>query len=105
MTSVIQEDSAANLKFIKIQFYIQPHSSIPANLLKQDKTKKPDRLVANDFIQCRKVAEHILEKLLGEGATNSPGGGDGDNTTPANNSTTVDQLELTCNNQVCKLIN
>lgn len=24
-----------------------------------------DRLIANDFIQCRKVAEHVLEKILG----------------------------------------
>lgn len=100
VTSIIQEDSATNVKFIRIQFYIQPHSSVPAHLLKQDKAKKPDRLVANDFIQCRKVAEHILEKLLGEGAANSPGGGDGDSTAPASNGTTVDQIELTCNNQV-----
>lgn len=100
VSSNIQEDSTLN-KFIKVQFYLQPHSSVPAHLLKPDKMKKTDRLVANDFIQCRKVAEHILEKLLGgEGSISSPGAGDGDTTTPANNSTTVDQIELTCNNQV-----
>lgn len=61
---------------------------------------QPDRLVANDFIQCRKVAEHILDKLLGEGSSNLPGGGDADPTSPTSNGTTVDQIELTCNDQV-----
>lgn len=102
VTSNIQEDSAAVSKFIKVQFYLQPHSSVPAHLLKQDKMKKTDRLIANDFIQCRKVAEHILEKLLGEGTASSPGGGDCDSSAPPNG-TTVDQIELTCNNQVSNL--
>lgn len=57
-------------------------------------------MVANDFIQCRKVAEHILEKLLGEGTAGSPGAGDTDPTSPTNNGTSVDQIELTCNDQV-----
>lgn len=61
---------------------------------------KPDRLVANDFIQCRKVAEHILEKLLGEGTAGSPGAGDTDPSSTTNNGTSVDQIELTCNDQV-----
>jgi WD repeat-containing protein 48 len=60
---------------------------------------QPDRLVANDFIQCRKVAEHILEKLLGDGNASSPGG-DADSSTPTNNGYNVDQIELTCNDQV-----
>lgn len=93
------EDNCTN-KFIKVQFYLQPHSSVPSHLLKQDRLKKPDRLVANDFIQCRKVAEHILEKLLGDGTANSPGCGDADSNTPSNNGYTVDQIELTCNEQV-----
>ncbi|XP_022912484.2 WD repeat-containing protein 48 homolog [Onthophagus taurus] len=94
------EDNCSG-KFIKVQFYLQPHSSVPSHLLKQqDKTKKPDRLVANDFIQCRKVAEHILEKLLGEGTAGSPGGGDNDTNALASNGTSVDQIELTCNDQV-----
>lgn len=63
---------------------------------------QPDRLVANDFIQCRKVAEHILEKLLGDGTASSPGGGDADST-PSNNGYNVDQIELTCNEQVKNL--
>lgn len=40
-----------------------------------------------------------MEKLLGEGTAGSPGGGDTD-ATLANNGTTVDQIELTCNDQV-----
>lgn len=56
--------------------------------------------MANDFIQCRKVAEHILDKLLGDGSASSPGGGDNDSTTPSNNGYSVDQIELTCNDQV-----
>lgn len=63
-------------------------------------TLQPDRLVANDFIQCRKVAEHILEKLLGDGTASSPGCGDADTSTPSNNGYNVDQIELTCNEQV-----
>lgn len=61
---------------------------------------QPDRLVANDFIQCRKVAEHILEKLLGDGTASSPGCGDAETSTPSNNGYNVDQIELTCNEQV-----
>lgn len=57
-------------------------------------------MVANDFIQCRKVAEHVLDKLLGEGSAGSPGGGDTDPTALTNNGTSVDQIELTCNDQV-----
>lgn len=61
---------------------------------------QPDRLVANDFIQCRKVAEHILEKLLGDCTASSPGCGDADSNAPSNNGYNVDQIELTCNEQV-----
>lgn len=57
-------------------------------------------MVANDFIQCRKVAEHILDKLLGEGNAGSPGAGDTDPSSPTNSGTSVDQIELTCNDQV-----
>lgn len=98
VTSNLEENCTG--KFMKVQFYLQPHSSVPSNLLKQDRLKKPDRLVANDFIQCRKVAEHILDKLLGEGTAGSPGGGDGDTSSTINNGTSVDQIELTCNDQV-----
>lgn len=60
---------------------------------------QPDRLVANDFIQCKKVAEHVMEKLLGDGSASTPGGGDADSS-PTNNGYNVDQIELTCNDQV-----
>lgn len=38
VTSMIEDNS--NGKFIKIQFYLQPHSSVPVHLLKQDRYKK-----------------------------------------------------------------
>ncbi|KAL3265473.1 hypothetical protein HHI36_009677 [Cryptolaemus montrouzieri] len=97
VTSIIEDN--CNGKFIKIQFYLQPHSSVPVHLLKQDRLKKPERLVANDFIQCRKVAEHILEKLLGDGNASSPGA-DGDPSLPSSNGYNVDHIELSCNEQV-----
>ncbi|ENN78561.1 hypothetical protein YQE_04978, partial [Dendroctonus ponderosae] len=85
-------------KFTKVQFYLKPHSCVPANLLKPDRLKKTDRLVANDFIQCRKVAEHVLEKLLGEGTISSPGG-EGDAQNQFNSGYTVDQIILLCSDQ------
>ncbi|CAB3360713.1 Hypothetical predicted protein [Cloeon dipterum] len=45
-------------KFIKIPFFLQPHPSSGI------KSVKKERLIANDFIQIRKVAEHVLEKVL-----------------------------------------
>ncbi|EEB17577.1 WD-repeat protein, putative [Pediculus humanus corporis] len=61
-------------KFIKIPFYLLPHSSYVIN-----KGMKKDRLVANDFIQVRKVAEHVYEKVLNAGGDSVPvtGGGGG----------------------------
>ncbi|XP_041972569.1 WD repeat-containing protein 48 homolog [Aricia agestis] len=53
-------------KLNKLPFYLLPHSSCQS---KQDRQKK-DRLVANDFIQCRKVAEHVVEKIVGGGDVN-----------------------------------
>lgn len=60
---------------------------------------QPDRLVANDFIQCRKVAEHVLDKLLGEG-TATPPGGEGDPQAQSATGYTVDQIQLICSDQV-----
>lgn len=97
VTTALEDN--CNMKFIKVQFYLQPHSSVPVHLLKQDRNKKGDRLVANDFIQCKKLAEHILEKLLGDGSSNSPGA-EGDVSSSAANGYTVDQIELTCNDQI-----
>ncbi|XP_050307779.1 WD repeat-containing protein 48 homolog [Anthonomus grandis grandis] len=87
-----------NSKFTKVQFYLKPHATVPSNLLKQDRLKKPDRLVANDFIQCRKVAEHVLDKLLGEGTATSPGG-DADSQGQSGSGYTVDQIQLICSDQ------
>jgi WD repeat-containing protein 48 len=72
-----------------------------------------DRLVANDFIQVRKVAEHVYDKVLGANSdSGSVGGGNtvssgspaGDR---ANNDSNIDNLslidekvELLCNDQV-----
>ncbi|XP_048001382.1 LOW QUALITY PROTEIN: WD repeat-containing protein 48 homolog [Leguminivora glycinivorella] len=55
-------------KLNKLPFYLLPHASCQT---KQDRQKK-DRLVANDFIQCRKVAEHVVEKIVGGGDGGSP---------------------------------
>lgn len=46
-------------KLIKVPFYLLPH---PASGIK---CVKKDRLIANDFIQIRKVIEHVYEKVLG----------------------------------------
>lgn len=42
-----------------------------------------ERLIANEFIQCRKVCEHVLEKVLG---ADLPGGGGGSSTGGGGNS-------------------
>lgn len=41
-----------------------------------------------------------MDKLLGEGNAGSPGAGDTDPSSPTNSGTSVDQIELTCNDQV-----
>lgn len=38
VTSNIEDNCTG--KFLKVQFYLQPHSSVPSNLLKQDRLKK-----------------------------------------------------------------
>lgn len=38
VTSTIEDNCSG--KFIKIQFYLHPHASIPSHLLKQDRMKK-----------------------------------------------------------------
>ncbi|KAG4077089.1 hypothetical protein HA402_016076 [Bradysia odoriphaga] len=57
-------------KFIKIPFYLLPH---PQMVNGQKDRMKKDRLVANEFIQCRKVCEHVLDKVLGAETTPSSG--------------------------------
>lgn len=73
-----------------------------------------DRLIANDFIQIRKVAEHVCDKVLGAGsdsgsvagAGNTVSGGSpaGDRTNTDSNadnsSLAEEKVELLCNDQV-----
>lgn len=67
-----------------------------------------DRLVANEFIQCRKVCEHVLDKVLGAETTpssgiatnnsqnsQSDGNSDGGSQIPPE-----DRIELLCNDVV-----
>lgn len=105
VTDVVIERT--NPKFIKMPFYLLPH---PAMLMKQDRVKK-ERLIANEFIPCRKLFEHVLDKVLGQGADYSiPGSGQGatggnanaSNNSDGNNSEgsqipAEDRLELYCN--------
>lgn len=102
VTSNVEQNTVG--KFPKVQFYLQPHSSVPAHLVKQqqDRQKKPDRLIANDFIQCRKVAEHVMEKLL-EGCPISPLTNEYDVALPSTTGTNIENIELTCNDQVLDL--
>ncbi|KAF7991219.1 hypothetical protein HCN44_002781 [Aphidius gifuensis] len=108
-------------KFIKIPFHLSPHPSSGF------KNCKKDRLIANDFIQVRKVVEHVYDKVLGAGSDSgsvaggaggggsSSGGGGGGNTvsggSPAgdrantdsnadNASLAEEKVELLCNDQV-----
>ncbi|CAG2060505.1 unnamed protein product, partial [Timema podura] len=88
-------------KFIKIPFYLQPHASSGVKSLKKD------RLIANDFIQVRKVAEHVYEKVLGAGSEcgsvagpSSPGTDRTDPERQEVGSIAEDKVELLCNDQV-----
>ncbi|XP_058801534.1 WD repeat-containing protein 48 [Phymastichus coffea] len=95
-------------KFIKITFHLLQHSSSGAKSLKKD------RLVANDFIQVRKVAEHVYDKVLGAGSDTgsvagggntvsggSPAGDRANTDSNADNSSLAEEkVELLCNDQV-----
>jgi hypothetical protein len=66
-----------------------------------------DRLIANDFIQVRKVAEHVYEKVLGAGSESgsvagpsSPGTERTDPERQETGSIAEDRVELLCNDQV-----
>ena len=70
-----------------------------------------DRLIANDFIQVRKVVEHVYEKVL---STNSeamgagppaaapapPAGAEAEDRTEGSTTLAEDRVELLCNEQV-----
>ncbi|XP_049836290.1 WD repeat-containing protein 48 [Schistocerca gregaria] len=86
-------------KFIKIPFYLLPHATSGVKSLKKD------RLIANDFIQVRKVAEHVYEKVLGAGSESgsvagpsSPSGTDPER--QETGSIAEERVELLCNDQV-----
>jgi len=67
-----------------------------------------DRFVANDFIQMRKVAEHVVEKVCGSGSeSGSVAGGPAATTTDRaaeenhdSGSLAEDKVELFCNDVV-----
>ncbi|XP_039286276.1 WD repeat-containing protein 48 [Nilaparvata lugens] len=84
-------------KFTKISFYLQPHGTC------NFKTLKKDRLIANDFIQMNKVAEHVFEKVLGAesgtvAVSSSPGAEQTDD--QETNSLAEDKVELLCSDEV-----
>ncbi|EZA52289.1 WD repeat-containing protein 48 [Ooceraea biroi] len=95
-------------QFIKIPFYLLPHASSGVKSLKKD------RLIANDFIQVRKVAEHVYDKVLGAGSDSGSVAGGGNTVSsgsPAGDRTNTDsnadnsslaeeKVELLCNDQV-----
>ncbi|XP_037947170.1 WD repeat-containing protein 48 homolog isoform X2 [Teleopsis dalmanni] len=86
-------------KFLKIPFFLQPHPQ----MVKPERTKK-DRLVANEFIQCRKVCEHVLEKVIGCESTPSGGNSSQNSQSDANSEGSQvpaeDRIELWCNDVV-----
>lgn len=73
-----------------------------------------DRLIANDFIQIRKVAEHVYDKVLGAGSdsgsvagggntvsSGSPAGDRANTDSNADNSSLAEEkVELLCNDQL-----
>lgn len=107
-------------KFIKVTFYVLPHPMLGF------KSTKRERLVANDFLQVRKVIEHVYEKILCGGSdagsnAGSPtgdhrsggaasGGGNqasggaassgGNSNAAVDDSIADDRVELLCNDQV-----
>lgn len=69
-------------------------------------------MVANEFIQCRKVCEHVLDKVLG--AETTPSGGNASSSSQNSQSDAnsegsqvpaEDRIELWCNDVVCISLN
>jgi len=56
-------------KFIKVTFFVLPHPTLGY------KTFKRERLIANDFLQIRKVIEHVYEKVMNGGSEGGSGAG------------------------------
>ena len=98
----------------QVTFYVLPHKDLGY------KSFKRERLVANDFLQIRKVIEHVYEKVIcngseaGSSAAGSPtGGGGGGNAGGGDRdqqqqpqagddsgSLAEERVELLCNDQV-----
>ena len=94
-------------KFIKVTFYVLPHKDLGY------KSFKRERLIANDFLQIRKVIEHVYDKVIlanqaeGSGSqANSPTGerSEGRNSETGDKtdsgSIAEDRVELLCNDRV-----
>lgn len=103
-------------KFIKVTFFVLPHPSLGY------KSFKRERLIANDFLQIRKVIEHVYEKVMCGGsetgsnagsptADNSGGQGQPSSSASGHNNRTAgnsedsasvaeERVELLCNDQV-----
>lgn len=63
-------------------------------------------MIANEFIQCRKVCEHVLDKILMEIPTNGTGvnSNSSQNNSDASDGSQIpaeDKIELLCNDVVC----
>lgn len=84
-------------KFIKVTFFVLPHATLGY------KTFKKERLIANDFLQIRKVIEHVYDKVMNGGSESGSGGG-----TPTgerkdreeSSSQAEERVELLCNDQI-----
>lgn len=70
-----------------------------------------DRLVANEFIQCRKVCEHVIEKVLGAditsntgNASNSSQNSQSDGNSEGSQIPPEDRIELLCNDVVSETL-
>jgi len=86
-------------KFIKVTFFVLPHPTLGY------KSFKRERLIANDFLQIRKVIEHVYEKVMcgGSDAGSNAGSPTGDQRGQGGEdsaSIAEDRVELLCNDQV-----
>eukprot|EP00095_Tigriopus_kingsejongensis_P000390 maker-scaffold19_size710362-snap-gene-0.20 protein:Tk00390 transcript:maker-scaffold19_size710362-snap-gene-0.20-mRNA-1 annotation:"wd repeat-containing protein 48" len=87
-------------KFIKVTFYVLPHKDLGL------KPFKRERLIANDFLQIRKVIEHVYEKVIcGSSEAGSSAGsptGDREQQRSGEDSSSIaeERVELLCNDEV-----
>jgi len=88
-------------KFIKVTFFVLPHPNLGY------KTFKRERLIANDFLQIRKVIEHVYEKVMNGGSEAGSGAGtptterhDTGREREESSTAAEERVELLCNEQV-----